>query len=67
MTKAADSGEEDVPLHRPALPEQKQKGLLREIGSLTISTYKVSKGFVPLLRLLATLPGHEAPVGWLRD
>lgn len=22
---------------------------------------------VPLLRLLATLPGHEAPVGWLRD
>jgi len=22
---------------------------------------------VPLLRLLATLPGHETPVGWLRD
>ena len=22
---------------------------------------------VPLLRLLAALPGHEAPVGWLRD
>ena len=22
---------------------------------------------VPLLRLLATLPGHDAPVGWLRD
>lgn len=22
---------------------------------------------VPLLRLLATLPGHEAPVGWLRE
>ncbi|TJY62298.1 AarF/ABC1/UbiB kinase family protein [Sinimarinibacterium sp. CAU 1509] len=29
-------------------------GLLRELGALTVSTYAVSRGFAPLLRLLAS-------------
>ncbi|MGH8630539.1 MAG: AarF/UbiB family protein, partial [Burkholderiales bacterium] len=32
----------------------KHPGLLRELGALTTSTYKASKGFVPLVRLLAS-------------
>lgn len=32
------------------------QGLLRELGSLTVSTYRVSQGFVPLLKLLASEP-----------
>ena len=35
----------------PALPK---RGLLRELGSITVSTYQVSKGFLPLGRLLAS-------------
>lgn len=31
-------------------------GLLRELRTLTVSTYKVSKGFAPLLRLLGAEP-----------
>lgn len=34
----------------------KQAGLLREIGALTTSTYRLSKGFVPLVKLLAAEP-----------
>ncbi|SFF32837.1 Predicted unusual protein kinase regulating ubiquinone biosynthesis, AarF/ABC1/UbiB family [Fontimonas thermophila] len=30
------------------------QGLLRELGELTVSTYRVSQGFAPLLRLLAS-------------
>ncbi len=39
-------------------PPQPQRGILREMGSLTVSTYKVSRSFVPLLRALA----HENDV-----
>ena len=39
-------------------PPQAQRGILREMGSLTVSTYKVSRSFVPLLRTLA----HENDV-----
>ena len=31
---------------------QPPRGILRDLGSLTVSTYKVSRGFVPLLRSL---------------
>ncbi|HSW13328.1 MAG TPA: AarF/ABC1/UbiB kinase family protein [Solimonas sp.] len=34
----------------------KQPGLLRELGALTSSTYRLSKGFVPLVKLLAAEP-----------
>ncbi|MGH8462322.1 MAG: AarF/UbiB family protein [Stenotrophobium sp.] len=56
MSKARGSDQDNVAEEtaRESRPvAQKQKGLLREIGTLTISTYKVSKGFVPLLRLMA--------------
>lgn len=33
--------------------QDKPKGLLRELGSLTMSTYHLSRGFVPLGKLLA--------------
>jgi ubiquinone biosynthesis protein len=36
----------------------KQPPLLRELGSLTVSTYRVSRGFVPLVRMLT----HERDV-----
>jgi ubiquinone biosynthesis protein len=36
--------------------ESPSPGLLRELGSLTVSTYRVSQGFVPLLKLLASDP-----------
>ncbi|WP_352888181.1 ABC1 kinase family protein [Sinimarinibacterium thermocellulolyticum] len=38
---------------RPS-PSPSQTGLLRELGALTRSTYRLSQGFVPLLRLLAS-------------
>lgn len=50
---AAPVSEAEVTAEMPSPLEQKPRGLLRELGSLTVSTYKVSKGFVPLLRLLA--------------
>ena len=34
--------------------ESSPPGLLRELGALTTSTYRLSQGFVPLLRLLAS-------------
>jgi ubiquinone biosynthesis protein len=34
--------------------ESPSPGLLRELGSLTVSTYRVSQGFVPLLRMLGS-------------
>jgi ubiquinone biosynthesis protein len=37
---------------QPAAHES-QRGILREIGSLTVSTYKLSRSVVPLLKLLA--------------
>jgi ubiquinone biosynthesis protein len=37
---------------QPAAAES-QRGILREIGSLTVSTYKLSRSVVPLLKLLA--------------
>ncbi|TXH03564.1 MAG: AarF/ABC1/UbiB kinase family protein [Nevskiaceae bacterium] len=42
--------DEDSP-RRPA--PTPPRGILREIGSLTVSTVQVSRGFVPLLRMLA--------------
>lgn len=38
----------------PRAPAFPKRGLLGELGSLTISTYQVSKGFLPLGRLLAS-------------
>ena len=35
------------------LPVEKPRGILRELGALTVSTYRASRGFVPILRLLA--------------
>lgn len=37
-----------------AEPPQKPRGLIREIGALGVSTVRVSQGFMPLLRLLAS-------------
>ncbi|HUP92650.1 MAG TPA: AarF/ABC1/UbiB kinase family protein, partial [Solimonas sp.] len=34
----------------------KPKGVLRELGSFGLATYRVSRGFVPLLKLLASEP-----------
>lgn len=34
-------------------PPQPPRGFLRQIGAATLSTYRTSKGFVPLVRLLA--------------
>lgn len=39
-------------------PPPTQRGILREMGTLTVSTYKVSRSFIPLLRTLA----HEHDV-----
>ena len=38
--------------------EEKQPGLLKELGTLTVSTYKLTRGFAPLLKTLA----HEHDV-----
>ncbi|AXQ29369.1 AarF/ABC1/UbiB kinase family protein [Solimonas sp. K1W22B-7] len=40
----------------PSELSEKQPGLLRGLGQLTVSTYRVSKGFVPLVKLLASEP-----------
>ncbi|MGH8540826.1 MAG: AarF/UbiB family protein, partial [Stenotrophobium sp.] len=42
--------EQETKLPKKAEP---QRGILREIGSLTVSTYKLSRSVVPLLKLLA--------------
>ena len=46
-----DSHDPDPPASKLPTPKS---GLLRELGSITVSTYQVSKGFVPLGRLLAS-------------
>lgn len=38
---------------RDSEPTEKQPGFLRELGSLTVSTYHVTRGFAPLLKSLA--------------
>ena len=37
-----------------SLPAEPSRSLLRELGSITVSTYQLSRGFVPLGRLLAS-------------
>ncbi|MDB5973496.1 MAG: AarF/ABC1/UbiB kinase family protein [Nevskia sp.] len=37
-----------------AEPPEKSRGLVRELGALGLSTVRVSRGFVPLLKLLAS-------------
>ena len=40
----------------PPKDDNASPGLLRELRTLTVSTYQVSKGFGPLLRLLGAAP-----------
>lgn len=42
-------------------PAEPSRSLLRELGSITVSTYQVSRGFVPLGRLLASSDDISEP------
>lgn len=43
----------EVTLASAQPPAEKSRGILRELGALTVSTYKASRGLVPILKILA--------------